>query len=111
RVPHKASVGSFGFLNFIRTQWLYEILASSTAILALVAIIVTLGTYDGRTLPKWPYRISVNALVSVFGVILKGLMLVPIAEGLSQLKWLWYSDPRPLNHFSKFDEASRGIWG
>lgn len=78
---HEASVCRFSFFSFIWTQWLYEILACITAMLALVAIIVTLGTHDGRTLPNWPCRISVNALVSVFGVILKGLMLVPVAEG------------------------------
>lgn len=30
---------------------------------------------------------------------------------ISQLKWSWYQNPRPLNDFTTFDLASRGIWG
>jgi hypothetical protein len=62
--------------------WLIEILALALALVALTAIIITLALHNGSPLPKWPFQISINALISVFGVILKGTMLVPVAEGI-----------------------------
>lgn len=39
-------------------------------------------------------------------------MLLPVAEGLSQAKWLHFSaKPRALNDLEMFDRASRGPWG
>jgi len=72
--PSKGS----SFLSSVYTRWLMELLASLVALLALVAIIITLVTHDGRPLPDWPFGISINALVSIFAVILKGTMMVPV---------------------------------
>jgi hypothetical protein len=109
--------------------WLPEILAFALAIVALIAIVITLALHNGSTLPNWPFQISINALISVFGVILKGAMMVPVASGtlhalhvsqtiltfrflaISQLKFVWYTNPEPLIHLSRFDLASRGPWG
>ncbi|KAH0287863.1 hypothetical protein KCU62_g5567, partial [Aureobasidium sp. EXF-3399] len=92
-------------------KWKIEILACGLALLALFAIVMTLIVHDGRPLPQWPFRISVNALVSVFAVILKASMMLPVSESISQLKWTWYQQPRPLGHLAEFDLASRGPWG
>jgi Protein of unknown function (DUF3176) len=67
--------------TLIRKIWLTEILAAILALVAMAAIMITLGTHNGRPLPDWPYQISINALVSIFSVIFKGAMMVPIAEG------------------------------
>jgi cobalamin biosynthesis Mg chelatase CobN len=62
-------------------RWLAELSAWITGLIALAAIIITIGLHNGRPLPDWPYSISVNALVSIFATILKAMMMVPIAEG------------------------------
>jgi hypothetical protein len=77
RLEH--SKGS-GFLSLVYRKWLMELLASMVALLALVAIIITLVTHDGHPLPGWPFGISINALVSIFAVILKGAMMAPVAS-------------------------------
>jgi hypothetical protein len=43
----------------------------------------------------------------------KALFLVPIIEGLGQLKWMWFLSPkyRPLSDLQVFDEATRGGLG
>jgi hypothetical protein len=69
-----------GFLSLVYTRWLTELLASLIALLAFAAIVITLATHNGRPLPNWPFGISINALVSIFAVILKGTMMVPVAE-------------------------------
>ncbi|EKG16900.1 hypothetical protein MPH_05881 [Macrophomina phaseolina MS6] len=38
-------------------------------------------------------------------------MMMPIAEGISQLKWYWFNEPQPLIDLDRFDTASRGPWG
>lgn len=50
------------------------------AVVALVAIVTVLETHKGRPLPDWPFSISINALVSIIAVILKGAMMIPVAE-------------------------------
>ncbi|KAG9521981.1 hypothetical protein KCV07_g3395, partial [Aureobasidium melanogenum] len=97
--------------TWVWDEWLFEILACTLSVSALVAIVITLAVHDGRPLPEWPFNISVNALVSVFGVILKTSMMLPVSESISQLKWTWFRKPHPLGHFTDFDSASRGPWG
>ncbi|KAI9729834.1 MAG: hypothetical protein M1834_006582 [Cirrosporium novae-zelandiae] len=95
----------------ILREWWFEILSLGVLFIALAAIVLTLSTQQGRPLPHWPYKVSVNTLVSVYALVLKAAMLLIVTEGLSQLKWAWYSRSRPLEDISKFDIASRSPWG
>ncbi|ERF76803.1 hypothetical protein EPUS_07983 [Endocarpon pusillum Z07020] len=38
-------------------------------------------------------------------------MLLVATEGLSQLKWRWFDQNRPLKDLLRYDDASRGPWG
>jgi len=38
-------------------------------------------------------------------------MLVPVAECIGQLKWLWLQSPRKLQDIQIFDDSSRGPMG
>ncbi|KAK8076328.1 hypothetical protein PG994_003600 [Apiospora phragmitis] len=64
-----------------------------------------------KPLPDWKYGITLNALVSVMSSVLKAAAVLPLAGGISQTKWLWYKEPRPLKEMETFDDASRGPWG
>lgn len=86
--PQSASASKSNILTWIRREWLLEILACCLSLVYLVAIMITLAIHDGRPLPQWPFGISVNALVSVFAVILKGSMMLPVSEGDSANVWL-----------------------
>ncbi|KAL9081929.1 MAG: hypothetical protein Q9159_006891 [Coniocarpon cinnabarinum] len=92
-------------------RWTTEFLGLFGAALALLALFVFLGTYNGKPRPQWPYEITINTVVAIFGIILKACMLIPIAEGVSQLKWMWYHQARSLRDLEVFDAASRGING
>jgi hypothetical protein len=96
-------------LEVCSIRWL-EIRCCLLFIGAFFAIIATIWIYEGRPLPEWPYHLIVNTLISIYVVILKGALLVT-AQGIGQLKWPWLKREHPLNHFSKFDDASRGAWG
>ena len=103
-IVHSHSLGLLG-------AWWLEALSCLLFLLALVAIVVTIYPHQGRPLPQWPYNISVNSLIAIYAVILKATMLLVVAEGLSQLKWSWFGQSRPLNHLTRYDMASRGAWG
>lgn len=78
---------------------------------SLLAIVATVYPYNGHPMPQWPYCLSINTLIAIYTTILKATMLTITAEGLSQLKWLWFSRPRPLQDLTRYDMASRGPWG
>lgn len=94
--------------NCIHRLWMWEILSVAMAALALVAIVITLALHKDRSLPKWPSEITINALIAVFTAVFKACLMMPIAEGIGQLKWLWYQKSRPLRHMEQWDLASRG---
>ncbi|KAF4876379.1 hypothetical protein CGCSCA1_v004541 [Colletotrichum siamense] len=97
--------------SLLNRLWAWEVLSIAVATVALAAMFITLLLHQDRTLPKWPSMITINALIAVFSAILKACLMMPIAEGLSQLKWLWYEKPRPMKHIAQWDMASRGPWG
>jgi hypothetical protein len=67
-------------LGFLKPWWT-EITACVLVLLAITAIVLTLAIHQNQPLPNWPFGISVNSLVSVFVVILKGGMLLILSEG------------------------------
>lgn len=91
--------------------WWPEIIHCFLLLGAFLAVVATVRPYEGRPLPKWPYRLNINALISIYMVILKGSILLVTAEGLSQLKWKWFAQERPLRDLETYDRASRGPWG
>ncbi|KAK5071918.1 hypothetical protein LTR51_006402 [Lithohypha guttulata] len=97
-------------VTFFGTWWL-EILACVLVLVAFAAILITLLLVADKPLPRLPFRISVNTLIAVFATTLKVATAFVLAEGLSQMKWSWYSDAKPLHHFLVYDNASRGPWG
>jgi hypothetical protein len=76
-------------------------------------IISVLAAADGRSPPQWPLGITLNTLLAFLAAVSKIAFMVPIAAGLGQLKWMWFSagPARPLSDFEAFDDASRGAWG
>ncbi|CAL3969892.1 unnamed protein product [Diplocarpon coronariae] len=92
-------------------NWKWELLSLFGTASALVAIIIVLVHYNGKPSPSWPYEITLNTLVSVFSTLLKALMMLTVAECISQLKWIWFKNPRSLADLTTFENASRGPWG
>ena len=94
-----------------RWNWTDETFGFMLAVLALGVIVGMLSGYSGKRLPEWPSLVSINSLISIFTSIMKSSMLLPIAEGISELKWIWFERRQHLTDMDKFDSASRGPWG
>ncbi|KAF2136006.1 uncharacterized protein K452DRAFT_345190 [Aplosporella prunicola CBS 121167] len=93
------------------SMWTIEVLSFALAVIALMAILITLLIHDNQPLPQWPHLISINSLIATFTAIFKACMLLPVVEGISQFKWLWFSKPQQLADIERLDLASRGPWG
>lgn len=93
--------------------WIYEILSLLVCCTAMIALVIVLRRYDGKPLGSWPWGINPNALVSAFATVIKMMAMVPVADCLGQLKWIWFSKKkfRALTDFEVFDSASRGVRG
>ncbi|OBR10854.1 Carboxylic ester hydrolase [Colletotrichum higginsianum IMI 349063] len=91
--------------------WWLETLSSLLALGCIIAIVVILSLHQGKPLPDWPALISVNSLTAIFTAVFKASLILPIAEGLGQLKWNWFHRPQKLADVALFDNASRGPWG
>lgn len=92
-------------------NWWMEIGACLLGLVILVAVIATLRPHQGKPLPQWPYHISVNALISIYVLVLKAAVLLVTTEGLGQLKWRRLQRDRPLDEFLQYDQATRGPLG
>ena len=99
------------FNRHLDDWWLWEMLSILVSLLSLIAVVVILKSYSGRPLPDWPESITLNALIAVITTIMTAAMMVSVPACISQLKWLWFREPRPVKDFDTFDAASRGPWG
>ena len=104
--PHK------NYYLTILTSWRGEILSLFLAILALISIVVVLDHFDGRPLSDWSLTVSLNVVIAFLVMICHVSLLVPLTEGLSQLKWNWFArGERPLRDFEIFEGVSRAGGG
>ncbi|EXF86189.1 hypothetical protein CFIO01_02248 [Colletotrichum fioriniae PJ7] len=91
--------------------WRLEMLSSLLAVGCVIAIIIILALHQSKPLPKWPGVMSVNTLIATFTAVYKASLIMPVAEGLGQLKWDWFQRPQKLADVVAFDDATRGPWG
>ena len=75
--------------------WSAEIASAVFSILCVVAIVVILSRIDGRLLSSWTIAVSPNAVIAVLSTAAKAAMLLPVAESISQLKWLYLQGLHP----------------
>ncbi|KAM7213797.1 Protein of unknown function (DUF3176) domain containing protein, partial [Rhypophila decipiens] len=104
-------VSKFLFVITLRWWW-WELGAMVVSINSMIAVVVILLKIDNLALSSWTFPIQANSLVSVFMTASKTALLVPIAECISQAKWVQFSRrPQKLSKFQEYDDASRGPWG
>ncbi|KAF2396138.1 hypothetical protein EJ06DRAFT_244985 [Trichodelitschia bisporula] len=91
--------------------WWLEGLSLLIAIALLSAISTILAVYNGKRQPSWRYSINLSTIIAVMSTLLRMCLSTAVEAAISQLKWYWHCDPRPLQHLSLFDAASRGPLG
>ncbi|KEF54457.1 uncharacterized protein A1O9_09624 [Exophiala aquamarina CBS 119918] len=109
-------------LGAVEKFWIFEFFGFILALGSLLAVIAFLRVYDGRESPEWKlpvgagtYRktfvLNINAIISIFTTTFTSGLLIPVAASMSQLKWVWFQQGRPLSHYQAFESAARGPLG
>ncbi|KAI3337147.1 hypothetical protein HD806DRAFT_518089 [Xylariaceae sp. AK1471] len=92
--------------------WLWEICGLCVSISSIIAVFVLATNLDGSLLSDWESAISPSTVISALITLAKTSMLLGLAEGLSQAKWLYFwKRQSPLSQISIYEDASRGPWG
>ncbi|OAL49028.1 hypothetical protein IQ07DRAFT_511955 [Pyrenochaeta sp. DS3sAY3a] len=92
-------------------KWAAETIALIMSMLALGGLVSILLTHQTKPLPNWPRLVTINAIISLFSLIMRAAVGVILAEGISQCKWNWARKAKKLDHMERLDSASRGSWG
>lgn len=92
-------------------EWWLETVACFVVMGALGAVVGLVWAYNNQPLPNWKHGITINALISVFLVIMKSGMGLVLAQGLAHLKWTWFDNARPLQDLETYDKAAHGPLG
>ncbi|TGO14359.1 hypothetical protein BTUL_0054g00280 [Botrytis tulipae] len=92
-------------------DWKWEFFASLIVIACPFIIITTLYPNAGKPLPEWPFQISINTLLSIYGLVFKTCLTFIVTSWIGQLQWFWFSSHRPLYDIVCYDRATRGPWG
>lgn len=98
----------------MQLEWWPELSAALLSVLILVATAIFLARTDGTKLDDWhlAWQIKPPTIVSILVTLCRITLAFFIAEGLGQLKWVFFEQrPHRLSDFEDFDEATRGPWG
>jgi hypothetical protein len=93
-------------------SWIPEVVSLAISITALAAIVALVASQDGKPLRNVLGSLTLNAAVAILASIFRASLIMPTAEAISELKWLWFANkPRNLSDMERFDQASRGPRG
>ncbi|KAH8898763.1 hypothetical protein GQ53DRAFT_759015 [Thozetella sp. PMI_491] len=79
----------------------------------------TLWPHAESPLPRWPSRITINGLLSIYSVVLKGCLAFVLSSCIAQLQWSWVAtgperegdEGRALYDAVRYKDAAAGPWG
>lgn len=93
------------------TSWKWESAACLLVLATPIIIFATLYLHSGQPLPQWPFKVSINSLLSVYALVIKASIGFILTSCIGQLQWAWFSETRPLTDMLAFDSATRGADG
>lgn len=93
--------------------WSLELCSTALLIVAILAFVPTLCLHAGQPVPQWPPSVSINTLLSVYGLVLKSALVVIVTSCLGQCQWSWFQSPngKPLGDIIRYQRAGAGAVG
>lgn len=110
-VLHTSKICSRTCVSWSWASWEWEFAACLLVLATPIIIFATLYPHSGQPLPQWPFKVSINSLLSVYGLGFKAVIGFILTSCIGQLQWAWFSDARPLTDVLHFDSATRGADG
>lgn len=93
-------------------SWKWEMGACALVLAVPLIMVATIFPHRDQPIPQWPFRISINALLSIYALVFKSAIAYIVTSCVGQLQWSWFSSgSRPLSDVVLFDGAGRGPWG
>lgn len=92
-------------------NWEWEFAACLLLLATPIIIFATLYPHSSQPVPQWPFKVSINSLLSVYALVLKATIGFILTSCIGQLQWAWFSETRPLADMLHFDSATRGADG
>jgi hypothetical protein len=97
-------------------NWTWEIVCALLGTVLVLVLYLVLRQYDGQPAPRFGTvfgtALTLNTVVSIIVAAARAALLLPVAECVGKLKWIWFSKHhRRLSDMSTFDRASRGLLG
>ncbi|RSL59503.1 hypothetical protein CEP51_013914 [Fusarium floridanum] len=86
-------------------------LEAASLLLSFSLVVVVLAHFDQKGLPDWPLSITLNSFLAFFTTLIKATFMLPVSTAISQTKWSWFLQDRPIYDFHILDQASRGLRG
>ena len=71
-----------GLLKSCEDRWVFEVICCLFALCNLLAIITILAVHQKKSVPHWPYAISINSLISIFTAFMKAAMTLTVSAGM-----------------------------
>lgn len=93
------------------TSWKWEILTYILVLATPLIMVATLYPHAGQPVPSWPFRITINSLLSVYSVALRASIGFLVASCIGQLQWAWFTTKRPMYDIVLYNKANRSAWG
>lgn len=100
-----------GARTTLTQSWIRELGSAILLLISGAVIPATLYPHDGQPLPQWPFSISINALLSIYSIVLRACIAFLVTSCIGQLQWSWYLEARPLKDVVLFHEAANGTLG
>jgi hypothetical protein len=98
-------------ISKLLTSWRSEMTVWLLGTLAFTTMVVLLTHFHNQPASKWKSKIQITTMVSILSQFAQSALLMALASGVSQLKWAWFQQVKPLEDMELFDKASRGPEG
>jgi hypothetical protein len=66
-------------------NWTTETCSYIFSIFALAGLVTTLLVHQSKPLPQWPQLVTINSIISLFSLLMRSLVGVVLAEGITRL--------------------------
>ncbi|KAG6362858.1 hypothetical protein INS49_007953 [Diaporthe citri] len=112
-VPRASKLPKRTCISPFWTGWEWEFAACFLVLVTPIIVFATLYPHDGQPLPQWPFKVSINSLLSIYALVFKADVGFILTSCIGQLQWAWFSasETRPLTDMLHFDNATRGADG
>lgn len=93
--------------SHVWSSWKWELLACFLVLATPFMILATLYPHANQPLPNLPFKITINALLSIYNVVFKTSIGFLAASAIGQLQLTWFASRRPLYDVVRLDAAGR----